>query len=45
MPVIQTLPRLAADKPGALLVVKEGHLAGIITRSDIIEVLNQTPLS
>jgi Zn-dependent protease len=45
MPVIQTLPRLAADKPGALLVVKAGHLAGIITRSDVIEVLNQAPLS
>lgn len=45
MPVIQTLPRLAADKPGALLVVKEGRLAGIITRSDVIGVLNQTPLT
>ena len=43
LPVIQTLPRLTADKPGALLVVKDGHLAGIITRSDVIDVLNQAP--
>lgn len=44
-PVGETLPRLAADKPGALLVVRDGHLAGILTRSDIIDVLNQTPAS
>jgi len=43
LPVVQALPRLAADKPGALLVVKAGHLAGIITRSDVIDVLNQAP--
>ena len=45
MPVVKALPRLAADKPGALLVVRDGHLAGIITRSDIIDVLNRTPLN
>jgi Zn-dependent protease/predicted transcriptional regulator len=40
-PVQSTLGRLAADKPGALLVVREGHLAGIVTRSDVIDVLNR----
>ena len=44
-PVQATLPRLAADKPGALLVVREGRLAGIVTRSDVIDVLNQSPLA
>ncbi len=39
------LPRLAADRPGALLVVRDGHLAGIVTRSDIINVLNEQPLT
>jgi Zn-dependent protease/predicted transcriptional regulator len=33
------LPRLAADRPGALLVVEQGHLAGIVTRADVIELL------
>jgi Zn-dependent protease len=40
-PVEVTLARLASDKPGALLVVREGHLAGIVTRSDVIDVLNR----
>jgi Zn-dependent protease/predicted transcriptional regulator len=44
MPVLETLPRLASDKPGALLVVRDGRLAGIITRADIIDVLHQAPL-
>lgn len=33
------IPRLAGDKPGALIVVSDGLLAGIITRSDVIELL------
>jgi len=43
-PVQQTLSRLSADRSGALLVVKEGHLVGIVTRSDVIDVLNRAPL-
>jgi predicted transcriptional regulator len=43
-PVQETLGRLAGDKPGALMVVREGHLAGIITRSDVLDVLNRAPL-
>jgi CBS domain-containing protein len=43
-PVMSVLPRLAAQKTGALLVVKEGRLAGILTRADIIDVLNDKPL-
>ena len=43
-PVQSTLGRLAGDKPGALMVVREGHLAGIITRSDVLDVLNRSPL-
>jgi CBS domain-containing protein len=41
MPVSETLSRLSADKTGALLVVRDGRLAGILTRADIIDVLNQ----
>jgi CBS domain-containing protein len=44
-PVLATLPRLSADRTGALLVVRGGHLAGIVTRADVVDVLNQTPLS
>lgn len=42
VPVARTLARLAADKPGALLVVREGHLVGIVTRSDILDVLYES---
>jgi Zn-dependent protease/predicted transcriptional regulator len=38
-PVDALLEQLAADKPGALLVVHEGRLAGIVTRSDVIALL------
>jgi Zn-dependent protease/CBS domain-containing protein len=44
-PVTQVLARLAADRPGAVLVVHEGRLAGIATRSDIIDALNRLPLT
>ncbi len=33
------LPRLAAEKPGALLVVGDGRLVGIVTRSDVISAI------
>jgi len=35
------LPRFAAERPGALLVVDEGRLVGIITRADVISALQQ----
>lgn len=44
LPVVKALPRLAADRTGALLVVRDGHLVGIVTRSDIMDVLNQPAL-
>lgn len=31
--------RLAGDRPGALLVVGEGHLVGIVTRADVLELI------
>ena len=42
-PVQSTLARLAADKSGALLVVRDGRLVGIVTRSDVIDTLNRGP--
>ncbi|HSK48196.1 MAG TPA: CBS domain-containing protein, partial [Coriobacteriia bacterium] len=38
-PVDTVLSKLAADRPGALIVVEDGRLAGIVTRSDIISLL------
>ncbi len=38
-PVDAVIARLAGDRPGALLVVGEGRLTGIVTRSDVIDVL------
>jgi Zn-dependent protease len=35
------LPRLAGDRPGALLVVEDGRLVGIVTRSDVIQLLEK----
>ena len=35
-PVESLIPRLARDKPGALLVVGEGRLVGIVTRADVL---------
>ena len=43
-PVDSLLDRLAADKPGALLAVSEGRLVGIVTRADVISLLqHQSP--
>lgn len=38
--VMSMLPRLAADRPGALLVVRDGKMVGIVTRSDLVELLS-----
>ncbi|HSK48130.1 MAG TPA: site-2 protease family protein [Coriobacteriia bacterium] len=40
-PVDTVLSKLAADRPGALIVVEDGRLAGIVTRSDIISLLQR----
>lgn len=39
-PVSSLLERLSGDRPGALLVVREGRLAGIVTRADVIALLD-----
>lgn len=44
-PVTAVLSRLSADRPGAVLVVQEGRLAGIATRSDVIDALGRSPYS
>lgn len=44
-PVTQVLARLTVDRPGAVLVVHDGRLAGIATRSDIINALERLPLT
>jgi Zn-dependent protease/predicted transcriptional regulator len=38
--VMKTFARLAGDRPGALLVVRDGRMVGIITRSDLIQLVN-----
>jgi CBS domain-containing protein len=38
-PVESLLSRLSADNPGALLVVGDGHLVGIVTRADVISAI------
>ncbi len=38
-PVSSLLPKLAGDKPGALLVVGEGRLVGVVTRSDVLHLI------
>ncbi|HET6351405.1 MAG TPA: site-2 protease family protein [Coriobacteriia bacterium] len=40
-PVDTVLGRLAGDRPGALLVVDQGRLVGVITRSDVISRLEE----
>ncbi|MGV8082122.1 MAG: site-2 protease family protein [Coriobacteriia bacterium] len=40
-PVLSVLPRLAGERPGALLVVSEGRLAGIVTRSDVLRLVER----
>jgi Zn-dependent protease/predicted transcriptional regulator len=42
LPVTQTLARLGGGRPGALLVVRDGHLVGIVTRADILDVLYES---
>jgi Zn-dependent protease/predicted transcriptional regulator len=39
--VSEVLARLAQDKPGALLVVKAGHLVGIVTRTDVLGLIQE----
>lgn len=38
--IMSVLPRLAADRPGALLVVRDGRMVGIVTRSDLVALLS-----
>jgi Zn-dependent protease/CBS domain-containing protein len=40
-PVQDLLPRLAGQKTGAVLVVAEGRLAGIVTRADVMSILQE----
>jgi len=40
-PVDSVLQKLAGDRPGALLVVEGGRLVGIVTRSDVIALLQK----
>lgn len=42
-PVDQVIPRLAKDRPGALLVVGDGRLVGIITRADVVGLIERPP--
>ncbi len=35
------IKRLAGDRPGALLVVEEGRMVGIVTRADVLSLLEQ----
>jgi predicted transcriptional regulator len=39
--VESVIPRLAADRPGALLVIGDGRVVGIVTRSDVISLLER----
>jgi CBS domain-containing protein len=41
-PVEQLLPRLAGNETGAVLVVADGRLAGIVTRADVMTLLHET---
>ena len=40
-PVLDVLSRLAGQETGAILVVAEGRLAGIVTRSDVMRLLQE----
>lgn len=42
-PVESLVGRLAGDRPGALLVVEQGRLVGILTRSDVIALVERAP--
>ncbi len=37
-------PRLSASEPGALLVVRDGHLVGILTRADLVSRMKRATL-
>lgn len=41
--VLSALPRLASDRPGALLVVRDGKMVGIVTRADLMNLLSEMP--
>lgn len=41
--VASVIPRLAGDRPGALIVARDGRLAGIITRADVLALLEAEP--
>lgn len=43
VPARELFARLAGDRPGALLVVGEGRLVGIVTRADLLTLLSGTP--
>jgi len=40
-PLESALPRLSGERPGALLAVSQGRLIGILTRSDLLRVLDR----
>lgn len=40
--VSEVLNRLSGDRPGAQLVVRDGRLVGIVTRADVIALLERT---
>lgn len=40
-PVRLLLPRLSGERPGALLVVRDGRLTGIVTRADVIHTMSR----
>lgn len=37
------IQRLAGDRPGALLVVQDGRMVGVVTRADVLGLLERTP--
>jgi len=41
-PVQEVLARLAGQETGAILVVEDGHLAGIVTRADVMRLLQDS---
>ena len=42
-PVEKVLAQLTTGEPGAVLVVREGRLAGIVTRADVLDLLRPPP--
>ena len=43
-PVQEVLSRLAGQETGAILVVSDGHLVGIVTRADVMSILQEPPV-